>query len=284
MTDPEITELAIIAGRGVYPRVLAESARAQGVRRLCAVAFKRETDPVIERYVDEVHWVRLGQLAALCEALERSGIRHVVMAGQIKPTHLFSVRMDAALLKLLAGLKERNAHTIFGAIGEQLRQRGMTLVEAHCFMESTMPAPGVLAGSPPGEQAQQDIALGLRVAKTSSGLDIGQTVVVKEGTILAVEAFEGTDETILRAGRLGGAGAVVVKVAKQGHDMRFDIPVIGERTLRILKKARVSVLAVEAHRTILLDREKVLAGADRQGLTLCAVALDRADVAKFKGD
>ena len=278
MTAGEITEiptaLAIIAGRGAYPWLLAQSARQQGVRRLFAVAFRRETDPVIEKHVDEVRWIYLGQLGALLSELKQSGIGNAVMAGQITPTHLFRVRMDRPMLSLLGRLKERNAETIFGAIGEELRGVGVELKPASLFMESAMPAAGVLTARGPTSEEERDIALGLHVAKTTSGLDIGQTVVIKQGTILAVEAFEGTDAAILRAGELGGPGAVVVKVAKRGHDMRFDIPVVGEHTLKTLRRAKASVLAVEARRTILLEREKIIAQATRQGLCLTAVELD----------
>lgn len=272
MTHKAVPEsLGIIAGRGVYPRVLADSARHQGVRRLFAVAFRKETDPVIERYVDQVVWLPLGQLEGLLEAFKSSGVRQAVMAGQITPTHLFRVRMDRRMVALLARLKQRNAETIFGAVGDELKTVGVELMPASLFMEKTMPEPGVLTARKPTAEEQADIDLGLRVAKVVSGLDIGQTVVIKGGTILAVEAFEGTDEAIARAGRLGGPGAVVVKVAKPGQDMRFDIPVVGEHTLKSLRKIKAAVLAVEAGRTILLDRDAVVAGADRQGLCLVAV-------------
>lgn len=274
MSTSSVKALSIIAGRGAYPRNLAESARQQGVERIVAVAFKKETDPALAKLVDEIRWVHLGQLGALLDALSELAIPHVVMAGQIKPTHLFHLRMDKAMLQLLAGLKTRNAHTIFGAVGEALAQRQLTLMPASLFMEKAMPEAGVLAGHAPTEEQQADIQLGLRVAKETSGLEIGQTVMLKQGTILAVEAFEGTDETIERGGRLGGEGGVVVKVAKRGHDMRFDIPVIGERTLRKLKGAKAAVLAVEAGRTILLDREELQRQAERQGLTMIAVEVD----------
>lgn len=266
-----LNSLALIAGKGAYPLLLAESARRQGIRRLCAVAFRGETDTAITKLVDEVVWVYIGQLGALLDALRGFGIPRAVMAGQISPSHLFSIRMDAPMLKLLGRLKERNAHSIFGAIGEELRGIGIDLQPASLFMESTMPAAGQLSARPPTAEEALDIALGLHVAKATSGLDIGQTVVIKRGTILAVEAFEGTDAAILRAGELGGEGAVVVKVAKRGHDMRFDIPVIGEHTFKTLKKARAAVLAVEAGRTILLEREKLAAEADRQNICFTAV-------------
>lgn len=274
MSEPSPDSLTIIAGRGAYPRVLAESARKQGVRRIAAVAFKRETDSVIERVADEVAWVHIGQLQAMLDAMKSFGIPRAVMAGQIKPTHLFTIRPDKKMFELLARLKERNAETIFSAVGEELKSAGIELVQASSFMESTMPAPGQISGVEPTSSQWNDIRLGLRVAKATSGLDIGQTVVIKEGTVLAVEAFEGTDETILRAGELGGPGSVIVKVAKRGHDMRFDIPVIGERTFKMMKKSGARVLAVEAGRAILLERGKLVELADRAGVAFLAVEME----------
>jgi len=271
MTGSVPSSIGLIAGRGVYPRLLAESARLQGVERIFAIAFKHETDPVIERFADETAWISLGCLGAMLDALARSGVRCAVMAGQITPTHLFRVRMDAKMLSLLKRLKVRNAETIFGAVGEELRAMGIELLSAATFMEAHMPRAGLLSARAPTGEEQADIGLGLRVASVTSGLDIGQTVVVKQGTILAVEAFEGTDATIRRAGRLGGPGAVVVKVAKLGHDMRFDIPVIGEKTLKLLRGIRAAVLAVEAGRCIMLEKEKLIAQADAMGLCLTVV-------------
>ena len=268
-----IQQLGLIAGRGSYPLQLAESARKQGVTRLFAVAFKRETDSAIEQKVDEVKWLHLGQLGALLDALRASGVRHAVMAGQITPTSLFTVRMDKPMLALLGRLRVRNAETIFGAVAEELKAIGIELLPAHLFMEAAMPAAGLLGRRPPTAAEEQDIQLGLRVARTTSGLEIGQTVVIKQGTILAVEAFEGTDETIARAGRLGGPGAVVVKVAKRGHDMRFDIPVVGPHTIKNLGKIKAAVLAIEAGRAIILERERVIREADRLGISIVAVGV-----------
>ena len=262
--------LGVIAGLGSYPWQLARSAHAQGVKRVVAFAFKGETERVIAKHADEVVWMHLGSLQALLDAVQAKGVTKLVMAGQIKPTRLFSLRLDAKALAVLRTLKVRNAHTIFGAIGDELRAIGAELLPAYCFMETEMPAAGTLGRRAPDEREAADIRLGAKVAKITSGLEIGQTVVVKEGTVLAVEGFEGTDETILRAGRLGGPGAVVVKVAKLGHDMRFDIPIIGLRTFKMLKKAKISCLAVEAKRTILLEREKLAAEADRLGIAFAA--------------
>ena len=262
--------LGVIAGLGSYPWQLARSAHAQGVKRVVAFAFKGETERVIAKYADEVVWMHLGSLQALLDAVQAKGVTKLVMAGQIKPTRLFNLRLDAKALAVLRTLKVRNAHTIFGAIGDELRAIGAELLPAYCFMETEMPAAGTLGLRAPDAREQADVQLGAKVAKITSGLEIGQTVVVKEGTVLAVEGFEGTDETILRAGRLGGPGGVVVKVAKLGHDMRFDIPIVGLRTFKMLKKAKISCLAVEARRTILLEREKLAAEADRLGIAFVA--------------
>lgn len=270
-----VSEIVLLAGKGDYPLLLAQSARAQGVRRIKAVAFRHETDRAIARHVDEVKWIYLGQFGAVLDTLEAWGIKHAVMVGQITPTHLFSLRFDRMTFEILKRLKHRNAHTIYGAACDELTRRGITLLPAHLFMESAMPEAGLIGGREPTESEMADIQFGLKVAKITSSIEIGQTVVVKEGTILAVEAYEGTDETILRAGRVGNGGAVVVKVAKKGHDMRFDIPVVGLRTMKILKKSKSKVLAVEAKRTILLERDQLIKEARKLGI--CFIAMNTED-------
>ena len=268
MSTPAITELALIAGKGSYPLLLAQSARRQGVTRLVAVAFRGETERSLAKLVDEIHWIYLGQLGRALDVLKATGIRQAVMAGQITPTYLFNLRMDAALLAFLARLRERNAHTIFGAAAQELQAIGVELLPAHQFMEHAMPAPGLLSRRAPTAAEEADIRLGLRVAKVTSGLEIGQTVVVKDGVILAVEALEGTDQAILRGGKIGGPGVVVVKVAKEGHDMRFDIPVIGTRTMKVIKKVKASVLALQAGKAIILERDQVVRAANALGVCL----------------
>jgi DUF1009 family protein len=271
-TTPAIPEAVIlIAGKGAYPLELAQAARHEGVKRFVVIAFKGETDRQVAALADEAVWLRLGRLDDLLDALGRTGIRHAVMAGQITPTSLFSVRFDARTLALLRRLPVKNAETIFGAIGEELKTIGIELLPAWLFMRSAMPRPGVLTRIAPTEAQKNDIAIGLRVAKTTSGLDIGQTVTVKDGMILSVEAFEGTDAAIRRGGELGGPGLVVVKVAKLGHDVRFDIPVIGKRTLEVMRKVKASVLAVEAGRTLLLERDKLIRAAEDWSISIEAV-------------
>ncbi|HAS81670.1 MAG TPA: DUF1009 domain-containing protein [Verrucomicrobia bacterium] len=271
MTQTIPEAITIIAGKGAYPRLLAESARAQGVKRIAAIAFRRETDAVIAKWVDEVHWIYLGQLGNMLDALRATSIPNAVMAGQITPTHLFRVRMDMPLINLLRRLPERNAHTIFAAVGDAIRGVGVELLPASSFMEKHMPSAGLLSRRAPTASEASDMRIGFEVAKTVSRLDIGQTVVVKDGTILAVEAFEGTDAAILRAGKLGGAGGVLVKVAKPGHDMRFDIPVIGLHTVKSIRKAGIHAIAVEAGRAILLERERVVERLDQLNVAFCAM-------------
>lgn len=267
---PRPAHLLIVAGRGVYPVELARRARAAGVGRISAIAFRGETSREMARAADDVHWMPLGSIQRFFDTAQELGARDVVLAGQIAPRNLFTLRLDRRALDLLRALRERNAHTIFGAIVREFETLGLQVHPAHLFMQSAMPAPGVLTARAPDERECADLRLGRRVARAVSGLDIGQTVVIKNGTILAVEAFEGTDETIRRAGRQGGPGAVVIKTAKDGHDMRFDIPVIGRRTLRSMRRAHASALAMEAGRAIVLERDAVIAEADAHGIALIA--------------
>jgi DUF1009 family protein len=273
MVAPVPENLALIAGRGLYPLLLAEAAHREGVKRLFAVAFRGETDRAIGRLADEVAWVRMGQLGRVLDVLGSAGARHAVMAGQLAPRHLFHTRLDARSLALLRRLPARNAQTIFRAVAAELEAIGLTLLPASSFMSAHMVPPGVLTARSPTQAEQADIEMGLKAARCASGLDIGQTVAVKEGTVVAVEAFEGTDETLRRAGRVAGPNTVVVKVAKPGHDMRFDIPVVGTRTIALLRKIRASALALEAGRAIVLEKDRTVADADRAGIAVIAVPL-----------
>ncbi len=260
--------LALIAGRADYPLLLARAARMRGVKKIVAVAFKGETNREIEQVADDVTWVHAGQLAPLLDALKKSGAHHAVMAGQVSPKILFFFRMDKALHTLLKRLPVKNAHSIFGAITEEIENVGLELLPASSFMQDYMPVAGCLTARAPDERELNDIEIGRRTIKDTSHLDIGQTVVVKEGMVLAVEAFEGTDKAIRRGGKLGGKGAVVVKVPKVGHDMRFDIPVIGSKTLASLKKAKASCLAIEAGGAIVLHKDDLVARANAMGIAV----------------
>lgn len=260
--------LALIAGRGDYPLLLGRAARAAGVRRIIALTFRGETRRAVAAEADRTYRLHAGSLGGLLQALQESGARHAVMAGQINPKNLFFMRLDRELTDLLKRLPMKNAHTIFGGIVAAIEKTGIHLLPAATFMQAYMPSSGVLTVRAPTERERRDAAIGRRVIQETGHLDIGQTVVVKEGMVLAVEAFEGTDRAIRRGGRLGGKGAVVVKVPRAGHDMRFDIPVIGKKTLHSLRKAGCSCLALQEYGAILLDREALTARADAAGLAV----------------
>jgi len=264
--------LAIIAGNGAYPLAMARSARAAGVRRVVAAAFQNETEPSLAGLVDEIEWMRVGQLGRMLGFLKRTGARQAVMSGQIHPKNLFDLRPDLKALMLLGKLRERNAESIFGAIAAEMTAIDVTLLPATTFMEDHLAAAGLIAGRALGRRELDDVQYGWRIAKETSRLDIGQTVVVKNGTVLAVEAFEGTNAAMKRGGELGKKDAVMVKVSKPGQDLRFDVPVIGPLTLEAARDARIRVLAVEAGKTLLLDppRVKALAEGFRISVWGCA--------------
>lgn len=271
--SPSIKSCGIIAGSRTLPLLFARQARKLGVEKLVAVAFESETDLALASLVDEIVWIKVGQLSRLIGAFKDHGITQCVMLGQIAPKNLFDVRPDLRAMATLLRLKERNAHTVFGAIADELKKDGIDLIEATPWLRPLMPGPGFHLGSRPTAEQKEDMLFGLRVAKEISRLDIGQTVVVKNGTVLAVEGFEGTDRCLARGGELAGkdGGAVAIKVAKEQHDMRFDVPCIGPQTLEVCAGARIAVLAVEAQKTLMLDEEvfKTLA----KKLNLCIATI-----------
>lgn len=268
------TELGLIAGSRSLPLLFAREARARGVARLVAVGFEGETDPALASLVDELIWIRVGQLGKLIGAFSKRGLRHCVMLGQVAPRNLFEVRLDLRGMGVLMRLRERNAHTVFGAVAEELAKDGVTLVEPVPWLSSHMPGPGFRLGRTLSAEQIADVGFGFRIAKEVSRLEIGQTVVVKAGTVLAVEGFEGTDRCLARGGELSGPdrGAVAVKVAKANHDLRFDIPCVGRQTIETCAAAGVAVLAVEPGKTLLLEREAVDALVERHRLSLVAAA------------
>ncbi len=256
----------MIAGSKNLPLVLAREARAAGVPRVVAVGFEGETDPGLEKLVDELVWLRVGQLGKMIDALVSRGVKQCVMAGQLAPRNLFDVRPDLRAMGVLLRLKERNAHTIFGAVADELKKEGVELISAVPWLHPVMPGAGFQLGRALAPAQHADIEFGLRIAREVSRLEIGQSVVVKEGTVLAVEGFEGTDKCLVRGGELAGksGGAVAVKVAKEHHDMRFDIPCVGTRTIETCLEHGIDVLAFEAGRTLLLDQPDVEALLKRQ--------------------
>lgn len=266
-------KLFLIAGNGTYPRLAVKGAREAGITKIVAAAFEGETDPALAGFVDEIHWMRVGQMGRLLDAAKKSGATASMMAGQIAPGNLFNLRPDFHALILLAKLKERNAETLFGAVAGELEKAGVPLLVATTFLEKHLASEGLIAGPKPKSRILEDITYGLGIAKEVSRLDIGQTVVVKKGTVLAVEGFDGTDSTIRRGGELGRGEAVVVKVSKPRQDMRFDVPVVGPRTLETAAAAGVTAIAMEANRTLLLEVEHLQELATRHNITLWGTPL-----------
>ena len=249
--------LGLIAGNRTLPLEFARHARAAGVKKLVAVAFENETDPALAPLVDDIVWLKVGQIGKMISTFTSRGVKQVVMLGQIAPKNLFDFRPDLRAMGVLLRLKEKNAHTIFGAIADELKKDGVELIEATPWLAPLMPQTGFALGPKLSDGQQADVAFGFKIAKEVSRLEIGQLVIVKNGTVLAVEGFEGTDKCLARGGELAGkdGGAVAVKVAKPDHDMRFDIPCIGLQTLETCRAAGVAVLALESGKTLLLERE-----------------------------
>ncbi|HVR35403.1 MAG TPA: UDP-2,3-diacylglucosamine diphosphatase LpxI [Methylomirabilota bacterium] len=266
-----VETLGLIAGNRSLPLLFARQARAMGVKQLVAVGFESETDPALAPLVDELIWLKVGQLSKMIRSFKDRGVQHCVMVGQIAPRNLFDLRPDLRAMSLLLRLKEKNAHTIFGAIADELMKEGVELIEATPWLEPLMPGSDYAVGPRLSDEQRADVGFGHRIAKEVSRLEIGQSVVVRNGAVLAVEGFEGTDACLLRGGQLAGkaGGAVAVKVAKSKHDMRFDIPCIGPKTIQICVEARIAGLAVEAGKTLLLEQTEVekLASRNRVALT-----------------
>jgi len=268
-----IQSLGIIAGNRSLPLIFAKQARRMGVKRLVAVAFENETNPDLAALVDDLIWLRVGQLGKMIDAFTSRGVRQCVMVGQIAPKNLFDLRPDMRAAMMLLKLREKNAHTIFGAIANELRKDGIELVETTPWLKPLMPAAGFCLGPKVTDSQRADAALGFRIAKEISRLEIGQTVVVKNETVLAVEAFEGTDACLRRGGPLAGqeGGAVAVKVAKKDHDMRFDIPCVGLETAKVCAESGIVVLAVEADKTLVLDEEDITRSLLRDKVSILVI-------------
>jgi hypothetical protein len=249
--------IGLIAGSRSLPLDFARLARAAGVRRIVCTAVEGETDPALAPLVDDIVWLNVGQLGKMISAFTSRGVKQVVMAGQVAPKNLFDLRPDLRALGVLLRLKEKNAHSIFGAIADELKKDGVELIEATPWLAPMMPQTGFALGPKLSDAQKADVEFGFKIAKQVSQMEIGQLVVVKNGTVLAVEGFEGTDKCLARGGELAGkdGGAVAVKVAKASHDMRFDIPCIGAQTLETCAASGVAVLALESGRTLLLEQE-----------------------------
>ncbi len=261
----------LIAGSGRFPFLVLEGARSQGID-MAVIAIKEEADPKLSKQAQRFHWVGLGELSKTIDLLHQEGVTQAVMAGQVKHNKIFSaIRPDWKLAKLLFALPKKNTDSLIGAVAKVLEDEGIRLVDSTLFLKPLLPEAGVLTRRAPSADESADIAYGLGIARNIASMDIGQTIVVSSQACVAVEAMEGTDETIARAARLAaGKPLVVVKVSKPRQDMRFDVPVVGLPTIATMRTAGATALAVDAERTLLFDREALIAAADDAGIAIQA--------------
>src|SRR6202451_3377592 len=272
-SNPGASNWGLIAGNGTFPFLVLEGARSRGIE-MAVIAIREEASPDLERFASRIHWVSLGELSKTIELLPTEGVKQAVMAGQVKHTKIFSsIRPDWRLAKLLFTLPSKNTDSLIGAVAKVLEDEGIELVNSTEFLGPLLPAAGVLTRRAPDESEAADIAYGRGVATQIAGLDLGQMVVVRDRACVAIEAMEGTDETIERAARIaGGQRLVVVKVSKPRQDMRFDVPVVGLKTIEVMKRSHATALAIDAGRTLLFDRDAMIQEADDAGIAIEAFA------------
>lgn len=261
----------LIAGNGRFPFLVLEGARSQGIE-MAVIAIKEEASPELENSAKRLHWVSLGELSKAIELMQKEGVKRAVMAGQVKHNKIFSaIRPDWKLAKLLFSLPRKNTDSLIGAVAKVFEEEGIQLVDSTLFLKPLLPEAGVLTKRTPNEHEAADMEYGLGVARHIAARDIGQTVVIADRACVAVEAMEGTDETIARAARFAkGRPLVVVKVSKPRQDMRFDVPVVGLPTVESMKRAGATALAIDAGRTLLFDRTKLVEMADASGIAIQA--------------
>ena len=261
----------LIAGNGKFPFLILDAARSQGIE-MVVIAIQEEASPEIESSAKMTHWISLGQLGKLIKILKAEGIRQAIMAGQVKHKQIFSsIVPDLKLLKLLASLKTKNTNSLIGAVAATLEEEGIQLIDSTTFLKPLLPDPGVLTSRAPDDSESKDIAYGLTIAREIARLDLGQTLVVRDQACVAIEAMEGTDAVIRRAAQLtGNQRTTVIKVSKPNQDMRFDVPVIGVPTMELMAEVNASALAIDARKTLLIDRDKLIACANRHQISITA--------------
>ena len=268
-----MSAFGVIAGNGRFPILAVEAARRLGYQ-VTVVAIREEADPAIEQAATgdrpgTVHWVSLGQLGKCISVLREAGVREALMAGQVKHAKLFSgIVPDLTLLSVLRRVRARSTDSVLEAIAEVLAEHGITLVDSTTFLQPLLAQPGTLTRRTPHADELDDFEFGYRMADAIAGLDLGQTVAVKDKAVVAVEAMEGTDEVIARAGRLAGAGVRVIKVAKPHQDMRFDVPVVGVPTVEAMRAAGASALSIDAGKTLIMDGDAFVRAADEAEMTV----------------
>jgi DUF1009 family protein len=263
--------IGLIAGNGGFPLLFAKAARQKGIRVVSA-AVKGDTSLLIYLVSDQVRWFSDGELKNLFEYFRCKGVHKVLMAGQVHPRNLFEkgVAVDDEFRALFSSLADRRCDTIFSAVADRLNKEGMELLDSTFLLKDHLAPKGTLTRKAPTEEQLSDIAFGIGIAKNMGGLDVGQTVVVKGRAVVAIEALEGTDQCILRGGGIAREGAVVVKTSKPKQDDRFDVPVVGPRTIETMKRCKATCLAIESGKTLLIDRARTVALADKAGICIVA--------------
>lgn len=265
-------KIGLIAGNRKFPLLFAACAKKQNCE-IIAVAIKGDTSPRLKKIVDKIYWIKLSEFQKMFDIFKAEAVEGVVMAGQISPRRLFSkeTQNSLELRQILDTLKDKKAETLFGAVARRLQAAGLNLLDSTTFIGEYLPKKGTLTKIQPDFDTWEDVYFGLSLAKAVANLDIGQTVAVKSKTIVAVEAFEGTDNLIRRAGAIVRGRAVIVKVSKPQQDMRFDIPVIGLNTIRNLVRSKCICLAFEAGKTLFIDQEKSIQMANKKGICIVAI-------------
>jgi DUF1009 family protein len=266
------SKYGLIAGNGKFPLLVLEAARSQGIEMVVA-AIKEETFPEIEKHARTVHWMSLGQLGRLIKTFKSEGVSHAIMAGQVKHKQIFSsIVPDLKMIQLLASLATKNTDSLIGAVARVLENEGIHLVESTAFLRPLLPEPGVLTRRRPSDEEKLDLDYGYQLARELGRLDVGQTVVVTDRACVALEAMEGTDAVMERAASLvNGRPLRAVKLAKPSQDLRFDVPVIGPATVQLMARLNISALAIEARKTLMIDRDELLKEADERGISIIAV-------------
>lgn len=264
--------IGLIAGQGDFPRLMAQAARSNGVQ-VVIFALRNFAKEDIAQFSDEVFWLELGQLGKAIDLMKEHDVRSIAMAGRVPHQSILQYRhFDARAVKLLARSINKKADSLLGAVASEFEREGITVLDSSLFLKSLMPAAGLLTpGRPLTPEEQENVDFGYPIAKIIAGQDVGQTIVVKDGLVVAIEAVEGTDKCIRRAGELAGAGCVVVKVSKPSQDMRFDVPVVGPATIESMRVAGCTALAVSAGECLLFHREEIVAMARRTGIGIVAV-------------
>ena len=264
-------KFGLIAGNGKFPFMVVEGARQQGARMVVA-AIREETDSSIEELADRVEWVGIGQLGRMIRFFKDEGVEKAIMAGQVKHVQIFSRAVpDARMLKVLLRLPRRNTDSLIGAIAAELESEGIELIDSTFFLQQHLPATGTLTRRQPDKHEREDLEYGLEIAREIARLDLGQTIVVRGKACVAIEAMEGTDETIRRAGKLVKKRLTVVKIAKPNQDMRFDVPVVGVPTIEMMLEAGATCLCITAGKTLMFDREDMIRLANDRKIAIVAV-------------